>query len=105
MTIETRHEVRDRAKVAAIAESLERDGWVGAPVVVYDSGVLTAVTGTHRLAACEIAGIQAPTITLAEIFAECGLDLAEIENDCDYDIAQIVNYLPADVAGRYGIEQ
>lgn len=101
---ETRHEVRDEAKVATIAASLESSGWVGTPIVIYDNGVLTAVTGTHRLEACERIGYTPHTITLAEVFNEAGLDLAGIEEECDYDLVKILNYLPSSTANKYGIE-
>lgn len=102
---ETRHEVRDERKVASIAASLERDGWIGAPVVIYDAGTLVAVTGVHRLEACERAGRRPHTITLREVFDEAGLDLAEIEVECDYDLRAIIDYLPEETAAKYGIEQ
>lgn len=67
------HESRDAAKIAALAASLETNGWLGMPLVTWGD---CALTGAHRLAAVEVlerqdrASIAIPTIeieTLAEI--------------------------------------
>ncbi len=38
----------DREKVNALADSMIKDGWIGAPILVYGESLLT---GSHRLAA------------------------------------------------------
>jgi ParB-like chromosome segregation protein Spo0J len=49
----------DAARVARIADGMGESGWVGRPLVVVASGAgkLRALTGSHRLAAAELAGL------------------------------------------------
>ncbi len=56
MTITPLHAVTDDNKVADIADSMRKQGWVGRPILVLSSG--HALTGTHRIAAAELAGID-----------------------------------------------
>ena len=59
------HDVRDADKVAAIAADMTANGWRGLPVLVIDTGeVVHALTGTHRLAAAEVAGITPETYAI-----------------------------------------
>jgi hypothetical protein len=70
------HDVTDWDKAIALAGAIEDEGWRGAPLVVRGRQLLT---GTHRYMACELIGAAAPTIEIADVFAEAGLDLdAEI---------------------------
>lgn len=71
MQYETAHEVMDEAKVEVIAESMRENGWQGTPVVVWDN---LQITGVHRAAAAELAGIEIETIDLADVFVEDGAD-------------------------------
>jgi hypothetical protein len=53
------HEVRDSEKLATIAASMEQNGWQGHPVLVVDCGeYFQAITGSHRIAAAELAGVE-----------------------------------------------
>ncbi|RKI18652.1 hypothetical protein D7Y15_08110 [Corallococcus sp. AB030] len=56
------HEVRDKAKLEAIRASMEAHDWKGRPLVVvpYPSADRTflALTGSHRLAAADAAGLE-----------------------------------------------
>lgn len=104
------HEVRDPNKVQALAESMERNGWTGPPIVVDGE---QALTGVHRIAAWRSLGrpdYEIPTIELSEVFAEAGLDMAECHAawGCptidDPAFAQFINELPRSVREKYGID-
>jgi len=56
-----RHEVRDEDKVARLAQSMREDGWKGRPVLCWDE---KALTGTHRIAAAERAGIMVQCLVI-----------------------------------------
>lgn len=63
------HEVTDAHKAALLAESMQADGWQGEPLLVVAHGDgYQAWTGTHRLAAAEVAGVAVPVhvLTLSE---------------------------------------
>lgn len=53
------HEPTDYKKLNEITASMEIDGWQGQPILVVDMGdYYQAITGSHRIAAAEIAGIE-----------------------------------------------
>lgn len=56
--ITPRHEVRDRGKLASLAEAMAEDGWQGRPLLVIDDAVPFALTGSHRIAAAREAELQ-----------------------------------------------
>lgn len=87
MQYELPHEVQDAAKVEQIAASMRANGWQGAPVLVWEGYQLT---GVHRTAAAELAGIDLETIELREVFAQDGADF-------DAAIADYINYPYGDV--------
>lgn len=106
------HEAHDTEKVAALAASMERDGWIGAPLVVWGECLLT---GSHRYAAAMSLGWQhtdIPTVAVEDVFAEAGLDFDAIcqDEDCDGIASPMLpyvlgaDYLPADVRERYGLD-
>lgn len=65
-SITPRHEVRDVAHRDAIAASMSEDGWIGRPLVVVDSGDgYLALTGSHRLAAARLAGLDEVPVLVA----------------------------------------
>lgn len=52
------HEVRDRAKLATIVADMEARGWQGRPLLLVACAEgWQAVTGSHRLAAAQEAGL------------------------------------------------
>ena len=56
------HEVTSTKKRDALVKLMEKDGWVGPPILVADSparGTL-ALTGSHRVAAARKAGVEVP---------------------------------------------
>jgi ParB-like chromosome segregation protein Spo0J len=55
------HEIRDPRKVAKLATSMRRNGWIGRPIIVVgdeSQGDCRALTGTHRIAAAIAAGLD-----------------------------------------------
>ncbi len=109
-TLTTMHEVRDEAKVSTLMTSIERDGWVGAALVVWDDSYL--ITGTHRYAAACRLGIEneIPTIEIADVFAEAGLDFEALHFEHgspafgDTDLVELMGALPTDIREQYGID-
>jgi len=107
--MDTLHEVRDGAKVIVLAAHIKRHGWQGAPLVVEGEQLLT---GTHRYAACkliEMPDYEIPTIEIADVFAEAGLDFAAAYEENDYgDWYQSMTYtlgtLPETTRAAYGID-
>lgn len=110
----TIHDVNDDAKVAELVASMRANGWAGMPIVVWDD---KALTGVHRLAACEITGIQPETIDLADVFAEAGenfddavadyLDYYDRSPNADWDSGiteRIYPYLSSKIQNKYGIQ-
>lgn len=104
------HEPRDPQKVAALAASMERDGWVGPPVVVDGP---QALTGSHRIAAWRSLGrpdYEIPTIQLSDLFAAAGLDMQECHefwgrptiDDCSF--RQFIEELPRAIREQYGLD-
>ena len=69
----TWHEAPEAGKVASIAANMTASGWVGAPVLVHAS---MAVTGTHRIAAARVAGIDAKVLTLDSLTETADADIA-----------------------------
>lgn len=63
------HEVRDQDKYASLVESMSEGGWLGRPVLAYeDPGYgLRALTGSHRIAAANEAGIRIPCLVLTDL--------------------------------------
>lgn len=51
------HAVTDHTKLANLAASMARIGWQGEPILVVDGEVWT---GSHRIAAAQLAGIDVP---------------------------------------------
>lgn len=108
--MQTVHEAEDQAKVEALAASMRADGWVGAPVVVWDDAY--QITGVHRAAAADLAGIEMETIDLSAVFAEDGADwFAAVETynagDGSYwttDVEPMIEMLSAEIKAKYGID-
>lgn len=53
------HEVRDAEKLETLTGSMREAGWTGRPLIVVEIAEwYQAITGSHRLAAAEAAGIE-----------------------------------------------
>lgn len=106
------HEIRDHVHLARLVESLAKHGWIGAPLVIWDGEYL--ITGAHRYAAAMELGWSErdiPTIELANVFAEAGLDFTELHREygeptiSDHGIlVALVNELPKEIREKYGID-
>jgi len=105
----TLHPVEDEAKVEALAASMEVVGWQGAPLV-HDGDWL--ITGVHRSAAAERAGVEPELVDIRDLFAQAGRNFDEdhiawgaptIVED-DYRIL-IEESLPAELRAEYGIDR
>lgn len=78
------HAVNDSTKVEQIAASLERDGWQGRSVLVLQvADYYQALTGTHRLAAAQAAGLEdVPCVEVdAEAFYGAGYEPNDLWDD------------------------
>lgn len=108
------HEPNDDAKLADLMTSMERHGWVGAPLVAWDTHLLT---GAHRFAAVDRlsredrAHIDMPVVDIRDVFAACGLDfdaLVEHEGITAADDPSLPwllhHYLPRETRAAYGID-
>lgn len=117
------HDYHDAGHLAAIRRSMEADGWIGAPLVVYGKQLLS---GTHRYLACKSLRwreCDIPTVTIQQIFAESGIDFAMICRQYGVDprlikspypstrrqaLADYLNYiqhvLPRAVLDKYGLD-
>lgn len=117
--IEAPHGATDEAKLDQLTESMRRDGWIGAPVVVVyrDDADPLAVTGSHRIAAAREVGIDVPTVRLADLLAKhnTSLSLADLiscfeaagldRDDATREAAiRATDYLPASVVEHYGLD-
>lgn len=107
MYYETLHEVQDLQKVEELTESMVENGWQGAPLVVWGDGL---ITGVHRYAAAQEAGIEVPTVNLEDVFGEAGIDFEkawETEGQPtygEYGMICLLELLPSEVRDAYGID-
>ena len=102
-----RHAVTASDKAEALAEDMKARGWQGAPLVVLrDYG--QALTGVHRLAAAEQAGLDTvPGVDAEELLAACGIDLWERREDfgdLDDALEALLAEVPAEIQAAYGID-
>lgn len=106
------HRPEDPTKVAALAASMDRDGWLGEALVAWDNHL---ITGAHRHAAWrsanegDDAGI--PVVQIADLAERDGQDFMEIcaDEGCDgIDSAMLVYVLDRCVSQQtrdvYGID-
>lgn len=114
------NDITDEDKYDTLVESMESNGWIGAPIVViagrdhgWGVGNPRAITGSHRIAAAIETGTGIPTVDLDELLAEHGLTLAALDDeyctDPDDDrheaaVVRLSDHLPADVVDHYGLD-
>ncbi|MGW4467444.1 ParB/Srx family N-terminal domain-containing protein [Micromonospora sp. NPDC004704] len=109
------HDAEDEDKLTALTESMTEHGWVGAPIVVIttEDGDPQAITGSHRLAAAREAGIDVPTVNVADLLAAHGHDLPALIAEftaAGFDlpwygvVVRLPELLPADVLDQYGLD-
>lgn len=106
------HKPEDQDHLVEIIQSIEANGWIGAPLVIFGDQL---ITGSHRYAACQAldwSDGEIPTVALEDIFAYCGLDfetLSAEEGNPDpitdmIDFTALLAYLPSAVRAEYGID-
>ena len=109
----TYHPVDEPQKVETLAKSMEKNGWVGAPLVKW--GDMSLLTGCHRYnAASKVLGwedSEIPMIDLEDVFAEDDKDFAELHEkhgsptiDETYNLCCLLDELSDDVRQKYGID-
>jgi hypothetical protein len=81
------HGVLDEVKRTTIAESMEENGWVGVPLLVWGRQLLT---GSHRYAAAKDAGIALQLVDYADLFSFDDETEAALE-DCEG--GELIEYL------------
>lgn len=101
------HDVDDPDKVEKLAADMGANGWQGAPLVVLRD-YAQAVTGVHRLAAAEQAGIAVPAVDIEELLDVYGIDLwarcEELNGELWDALMVLVSELPADICDAYGLD-
>ena len=103
--IEGWHGVEDEQKVDRLLASILKDGWIGAPVVLWTENL--AITGVHRLAAARSAGIQVPVVWLSTLAPKAVETATEYIADGYHWSAAIeiaVAEVDPHVLDRYGID-
>ena len=103
------HDWTDLAKRDELVESMEENGWIGAPIVVLSE--IQALTGAHRIAAAVKAGVDAPRVTVEDLCALYGLDWASIRAEWPDDTmswypaaASLRDRLPREVVEYLGYD-
>jgi len=106
--MDTLHEVTDPAKAERIAESIELNGWQGAPMVS-DGDLL--ITGVHRYAAMRMLDrnmeVDQHTIDIRELVENYDEQIAELMADdfTGVEALQIVlEDMPEATREEYGID-
>jgi hypothetical protein len=91
------HDVDDAQKMRGLKASLQTLGWIGPPIIVIGC---QALTGTHRLAAAKMAGIQlVPVLELSALQDNVpGTVPTEVTRE---SIKSIISSLPASIREQY----
>lgn len=103
------HEVTAPEQVGQLAADMADCGWRGAPLVVRRDHALL-VTGVHRQAAAQHAGIAVPGVDLEELLDACGIDLWARDEELgglgwDLTLVELINNeIPGDVVEAYGLD-
>lgn len=63
------HRITHPEKLEELLESMKLIGWLGMPLVGYrlDDGMVQLITGSHRIVAAELAGLEAVPV---EVYSE-----------------------------------
>ena len=80
------HDAREADKLESLVESMSLHGWQGRPILIAEyCDTYCALTGTHRLAAAEQAGIDVPVvITTVDDWAEWHATRRDDEDRLNY---------------------
>ena len=111
------HEATDEDHRKALTAAMDRDGWVGAPIVAsrylnaYNQD--RAYTGSHRIEAWSWtdegdAGAPLPCVFIEDIAQACGIDWDELMDEHggdDWEAAEALAYkVPTDIHDAYGLD-
>lgn len=85
MVIRPLHEPESAAKVEAIVASMRINGWAGRPILVCneDSNEPQAFTGSHRLAAAKLTGVEPEVYSLEGKGTDIAMLMFECIDDSD----------------------
>ena len=95
------NEVTDTGKLEALIASMQQDGWIGCPLVADNDQLLT---GSHRWAAAQEAGIEAPVIDVRELVVDWDMLIDETGYSYEVAIETVARELPAELKAEYGID-
>ena len=87
------HSVQDSEKFETLKAALETTGWEGRPLLVVEYGdVFQALTGSHRWAAADAAGIEEVPCVVVDMDAltEAGYDADDLRNATDDDAVYVI---------------
>ena len=88
-------------RVMDMVRSIGASGWQGPPIVLLNSALFT---GHHRAAACELLGIEPPTIEVREVYAEVGLSFNLLFDLAEEDPAALMLKTPEALREKYGLD-
>lgn len=116
-SIEQLHDAFEADKLAELTASMERDGWVGAPLVgsraLHECGQDRAYTGSHRWAAWREtgrgdAGEPMPVVFIEDICERHGIDFDALMDEyegSDFEaVVAAADLLPAETVEAYGLD-
>lgn len=106
------HGITDVDKVRELAESMRRNGWLGAPLVVITRGsTAEALCGTHRIEAARQAEVKVPVVGVADLMAAHGQDWLELVDSFAYSATaeadaaiRLRDVLPGEAVDYYGLD-
>jgi hypothetical protein len=87
------HDAFESEKLAQLIESMQANGWVGAPLVYFDDHLMT---GSHRYRAAELAGLETiPCVNYSDVFCVDADEVDEIVRNQDNWVVELT-YLALD---------
>jgi hypothetical protein len=102
------HDVMDKALLQSLVESMQTNGWQGAPLVQHGGQLMT---GSHRYAAAEIAfaddyTFKLPIVDLTDVFCIDDEDLEDaMEQDCwVVELTRLAQQNNAELAIQLGMD-
>ncbi|MGW4425795.1 hypothetical protein [Streptosporangium sp. NPDC004631] len=101
-----RHEVRNTLHMETIAADMTRDGWTGAPIVGRVDWA-QAITGSHRIPAAALAGVDVPVVDIFDLADATGIDLDDLiatYGGLEEALPAFCAEVPADIAEAYGLD-
>lgn len=95
--IEQFHRITDYKKMIELAENMKTRGWNGRPLIVVDcGGEYSALTGSHRLQAAGIAGLDEIPVAIVDhgtLFEDNDITVSDMKSP-DYIYSLLSEYDP-----------